>query len=251
MHFCWLDTAPRPGWQNMAIDRALADRAGRDHVVCYRIYRWDRHTISFGANEAARKSWNRDALARAGVQCVRRPTGGRGVWHDRGDLTYSVTAPAAALGGLRLAYRVIHEQLAAALGGLGLAASLAAPGLRRPTLQPGACFDLAVGGEVLVGDRKVIGSAQAALGPALLQHGAIACADRQPSLARFRLHDPVATVDPTPGEFPAADIVANTILALWRRTGAEPAPPELVLAIEQDSATYGAHFRDQGWTWRR
>ncbi|MGH7583700.1 MAG: lipoate--protein ligase family protein [Gemmatimonadales bacterium] len=235
----------------MAIDRALAERAGRDDMACYRIYRWDGNTVSFGANEAARRSWDRDALDQAGVQCVRRPTGGRGVWHDRGDLTYSVTAPAAALGGLHLAYRVIHEQLAAALGRLGLAASLAAPGMRRLTLQPGACFDLAVGGEVLVGDRKVIGSAQALLGPALLQHGAIARADRQPSLARFRLHDPGPVADPTSTELPAADIVAGTILALWRSTGAEPVPPELMTGIERDSVAYSAHFRDQAWTWRR
>jgi len=247
----WDDRAARPAWQQMAIDRTLADRAARDGTIVYRLYRWERSSVSFGANEAACRTWNRAAIDRAGVPCVRRPTGGRGVWHDRDDLTYAVTAPAAALGGLRLAYRAIHDQLARALGRLELDASVAESSGSRPTLRPGACFDLAVGGEVLVGGRKAIGSAQALFGPALLQHGAIARRDRQSCLARFRL-DRSGDHEAEPVlEWPPVETVADAIVSEWRAAGIRPVPPELQVAAESDAGTWGAQFRDDRWTWRR
>ena len=234
----------------MAIDRALAASAEREDVVTCRLYRWKEDSISFGANEAARRSWDRERLERLELPCVRRPTGGRGVWHGRDDLTYAVTAPLRAFGTLRLAYRIIHEQLRAALCRLGIDASIA-PSLRRPTLEPGACFDLAVGGEVLVSGRKTIGSAQALIGSALLQHGAIACADGSARLARFRLGSAsFAAAEPSGDALPTG-AVAESILATWRDDGGTPLTPVAIDHAERASAEYASHFRNADWTWRR
>jgi lipoate-protein ligase A len=234
----------------MAIDRALADRATREGVVVYRLYRWQGSTLSFGANEAARRTWDRERLERLGLPAVRRPTGGRGVWHDAADLTYAVTAPITHFGDLRLAYRLIHEQLAGALATLRPGVTLAEP-RQRPTLAPGACFEIAIGGEVLVGERKVIGSAQALVGAALLQHGAIALADRGSALARFRLEPPVGVAAPDHPDLPPAGTVAATLLASWREAGGREAPAPLVDEALEESAAYAAHFLDADWTWRR
>ncbi len=249
--FVWHDTTPRPAWQQMAIDRVLAERAARDRTCVYRIYRWERDTLSFGANEAARRTWDRERLERLELPCVRRPTGGRGVWHDRDDLTYAVTAPLNRFGSLPLAYRLIHEQLARALTRLGVTALLAPSG-RRPTLAPGACFDLAVGGEVVVNDRKTIGSAQALLGGALLQHGAIALADRGAALARFRLESAIAE-PPIPADkpLPAPAIVADAFLTTWMDEGGVSAPAELVGWAGEASAAHREQYQDPAWTWRR
>ena len=246
----WRDTVARPGWQQMAIDRALADRAARDHTIVFRLYRWERDTVSFGANESARRTWDRERLERLEVPCVRRPTGGRGVWHDGADLTYAVTAPLSKFGGLPLAYRLIHEQLARAMRQLGVPVSLA-PASRRPTLAPGACFDIAVGGEVMVGERKTIGSAQALIGGALLQHGAIARADRSPALARFRLESPGINPDISTPDLPAPDLVTDAIMMTWLAEGGVVAPGELVDWAVWESAVHGDRYRNPDWTWRR
>ena len=235
----------------MAIDRARVDHASARAATIYRLYQWAGDTVSFGANEAARRTWDREGLERAKLPCVRRPTGGRGVWHDAADLTYAVAGPLAAFGDLRRAYRLIHEQLADALRRLALDATVAPVGRRPATLEPGACFDVAVGGEVLVADRKTIGSAQALFGASLLQHGAIARADRRSSLARFRLA-PVGDGPAVAGaELPAPGELAPAILDSWRADGAVAAPTDLVDWAEQASAAYRDRYQDPDWTWRR
>jgi lipoate-protein ligase A len=235
----------------MAIDRALVDHASEHGTIVYRLYRWAGDTVSFGANEAARRTWDRERLERAQLPAVRRPTGGRGVWHDAADLTYAVTAPLAAFGDLRLAYRLIHDRLAHAFRQAGLEATVAPAGRRAATLEPGACFDVAVGGEVLVANRKTIGSAQALFGTSLLQHGAIARADRRSSLARFRLASPVDEPPVSAAELPPAAGLAATILATWRADGAAPIPAGLIDWVTAASGSYQARFDDPEWTWRR
>lgn len=234
----------------MAIDRALAERATMDGCSVLRLYRWQANSVSLGANEAATRTWDRERLERLKVPVVRRPTGGRGVWHDRTDLTYSATAPLAKFGDLHTAYRQIHEQLARALGRLGIAAELA-PRSSRPTLAPGACFELSVGGEVLVDGRKTIGSAQALIRTALLQHGVIARAGRGPALARFRLGSSDTNPDIPAGGLPPPDLLAQAITATWSDEGATIAPAGVVEWAVQESASYLAHFQDPIWTWRR
>ncbi|HEY8062870.1 MAG TPA: hypothetical protein VID74_08735 [Gemmatimonadales bacterium] len=249
--FWWDDVQSRPAWQQMAIDRALVDHASVHGTTVYRLYRWTGDTVSFGANEAARRTWDRERLERAELPCVRRPTGGRGVWHDAADLTYAVTAPLAAFGDLRLAYRLIHERLAGAFRGLSLDASVAAAGRRPATLEPGACFDSAVGGEVLVAGRKTIGSAQALFGASFLQHGAIARADRRRALARFRLASPPEASPGPVSELPALDELGPAILAAWQAAGAVPAPATLTAWADEASQAYQPRFHDPEWTWRR
>src|SRR6266540_3038452 len=160
-----VDPRGRPGADNMALDEALLLEAGRTGARFLRLYRWDPPCLSLGRNEPA--------LERGGIATVRRPTGGRAVWHEH-EVTYAVAAPIAAFGRLRDAYRAIHERLATALRSLGADVTLAADRRTRPLGdRPNACFAETIGGEVLVGGRKVVGSAQVRRGAAFLQHGSI------------------------------------------------------------------------------
>src|SRR5260370_37507043 len=123
-----LDSMGASGAVNMAIDAgllALAERTGRAFL---RLYRFDPPCLSFGRNEPV-TGYDRAAIARLGVGVVRRPTGGRAVWHEH-EVTYAVAAPIAAVGGLRAAYRAIQRWLAAALVTPRAATPLAP---RRPT----------------------------------------------------------------------------------------------------------------------
>jgi lipoate-protein ligase A len=168
----WLDPLPRPGWQNMALDAALLDRTRRRRETVLRLYRWSPSCLSFGRHEPARRRWDRARIEVLGLDTVRRPTGGRAVWHAD-ELTYSITAPLDAFGGLRDAYLDIHGMLAAALRRLGAAVELAPAPARTPGPGAGACFAHAVGGELVYGGDKLVGSAQLREGDAFLQHGSV------------------------------------------------------------------------------
>src|SRR5437667_2389638 len=161
----------------MATDQALLEESDRTGRAFLRLYRFDPRCISFGRNEPARERYDPDAIARLGCDVVRRPTGGRAVWHEH-EVTYAVAAPIATFGGLRAGYRAIHARLVAALRRLGVEATLAAD-RPRPPQRLGACFAAPVGGAVLVGGRKLVGSAQVCEGRAFLQHGSILLAGAQ------------------------------------------------------------------------
>ena len=174
---------PRPGAANMARDLALLDLAERSGRAFLRLYRWEPFCLSFGRHEPALRRYDRERIEALGLSCVRRPTGGRAVWHAR-ELTYAVAAPLAAFGGRREAYRGIHEMLARALAAFGLRASLAPGGRGAARVDAGACFAVPAGGEVMVNGLKVVGSAQLQQGSAFLQHGSLLLQDTQAMVAR-------------------------------------------------------------------
>jgi len=148
----------------MTIDELLLAESVQSGSAFLRLYRWDPPTLSIGRNQPA---------VRTGVPVVRRPTGGQAVWHEH-EVTYAVAAPIALFGSLRNAYCEIHTRIATALRSLG-AETVLAP-VRRAvatSARPASCFASAVGGEILVKGRKLVGSAQVRRGDAFLQHGSI------------------------------------------------------------------------------
>ncbi len=109
---------------------------------------------------------------------VRRPTGGRAVWHA-GELTYAVAAPSGGLGSLRNACDEIHRMLRTRCSSLGRGhrAGTGSPG---GPVDAGACFSRPAGGELMVEGGKIVGSAQVRQGAAFLQHGSILLEGDQP-----------------------------------------------------------------------
>ncbi|HEY6092432.1 MAG TPA: hypothetical protein VIV83_10595 [Gemmatimonadales bacterium] len=167
-----VDPIGRPGDYNMAADAALLDRAIGSGGAFLRLYRWNPPTLSIGRNQQLDGDY--------GVPVVRRPTGGKAVWHED-ELTYAVAAPISLFGSLRDAYCEIHTRLATALRSLGIDATLAPyRPVVRPSEGPTSCFAAPVGGEILVAGRKLVGSAQVRRGDAFLQHGSILLNGQQP-----------------------------------------------------------------------
>jgi len=166
-----VDAVGRSGEYNMAMDEALLEEVACHGGAYLRFYRWDPPTLSLGRNQPNTFS---------DVPIVRRPTGGQAVWHEQ-EVTYAVVAPIALFGSLRKAYCEIHTRLARALRGLGVEAILAAAHRPiRPSAHPPSCFAAAVGGEIIVHGRKLVGSAQVRRGQAFLQHGSILLDGTQP-----------------------------------------------------------------------
>lgn len=211
-----LETGPRSGTWNMACDEAVLDAVGDGaSPATVRFFGWNPPAISLGRHQADPDVAARDALEALGAEWVRRPTGGRLVWHGPPgeELTYSVVAPIGRppfAGGRTDAYRRIHEALAMGLRRLGLAVDLAPrtpgrPGRIRPASRL-ACFAATVPWEIEAGARKLLGSAQRRSHEALLQHGSLPLAG-DPSAIPERVW---------PGSFPKRAV--TTVSATAGRT---------------------------------
>lgn len=236
----------RAGAEQMAADAALL-RAAQEGGAFLRLYRWSPPCLSFGRNEPALERYDRARIEALGLDTVRRPTGGRAVWHDA-EVTYAVAAPDGTLGSLTEAYRAIHAVVADGLRALGAPAALAA--LRTPPAPgAGACFANPVGGEVVIGARKLVGSAQLRERGAFLQHGSILLDDGQDVVTRVTRGTPPAAaatslVATLGRRVTFAEVAAAIADAARRAWGGEwhdgPAP-----------AADPAPFADPAWTWRR
>jgi lipoate-protein ligase A len=240
----WIDRVPRPGFENMAIDHAMFEFGEDAGAHLWRLYRW----------EPARRRYHLDMISAEHLACVRRPTGGRAVWHAR-ELTYAVAAPLSQYGSLKLAYRAIHEILAQAVASLGLAPALAAE-RTTPGLGSGPCFAAAAGGEVLVGGKKVIGSAQRRGERSLLQHGSMLLEDDQAVVRRLHVAEsqgeppeaPLSRLLGRPVDFEtAATAVAEALVTAGVPALPQGAPNEVLRRAERHYDTY----QSDSWTWDR
>ena len=248
----WIDER-RPGWANMSVDMGLLDLAEADGGCWLRLYQWEPHCLSFGRHEPVGSTYDVARIQRLGLDAVRRPTGGRAVWHAR-ELTYAVAAPWRIFGSLRRAYLEIHGLLAEALGTLGVTVSLA-PRVRTAALDTGACFSQPVGGEVLADGRKVVGSAQLRRGSAFLQHGSILL-DGSQELVAGLMQRP-GTENDRPGEsswsspLAVEDIahrIAECAASRWAGHWNQVRDPSLML---EAAAAHYAQFQSSAWTWAR
>jgi lipoyl(octanoyl) transferase len=180
-----------PSALNMALDEVLLESviAGGPPVV--RFYTWQPPTLSLGVNQPVREV-DRAACATQGFGLVRRLTGGRAVLHHH-ELTYSIVArenDSHVSGGVIESYRKISAALVAGLRDLGAVVALTAPDRalirsiaqarrereldeKAETSHGAVCFDAASAYELTARGRKLVGSAQARRGGALLQHGSI------------------------------------------------------------------------------
>ena len=249
---------PGTGPHNMALDSALLRAAEQDGLSTLRLYSWDPATLSFGRNEPALRRYDRNAIAARSRAVVRRPTGGRAVWHDR-EVTYAVAAPAAVFGSLRATYHEIHAMLAAALSALGAHVLLAADRPPPPAgVGAGACFASAAGGEVMAATGgKVVGSAQVRGDGAFLQHGSVLLAADQAVVAAVTRGEADA-----PSAAGLADLVP-TNRATWhavsaaihaeaaRRWGVPAAAGVLPERVSAWARELLPKYADAAWTWRR
>ena len=253
MRWRWLESGDASGATQMAVDAALMVRARETGEATFRVYGWERPTLSFGRHESVAGRFSAGVLEARGYDAVRRPTGGRVLLHD-GDVTYSVTAPARDGESVRESVARINRLLADALASLGVRTTEAVGGR---TLRPGqgACFAEPSAGELTLDGRKLVASAQRRDARALLQHGSILLVDRQRDLASLAtspiaMPAPAATLNGALGrEVSGAEVRRALRDALEAFAGpADPLPGDEVAAL---AAPLVAGFFDPQWTWRR
>lgn len=174
-----LQTGLADGAANMAVDEAIlwAVAEGKSPPTL-RFYGWQPPCLSIGYSQSMGEV-DVERCREAGIDFVRRPTGGRAILHAE-ELTYSIVAPQAeprVAGGVIESYRRLSTGLIAGLRALGVEAYQA---LTPSSLQGGkcegqsaACFDAPSSYEITVGGKKLVGSAQVRKKSVVLQHGSL------------------------------------------------------------------------------
>jgi lipoate-protein ligase A len=167
---------PATGARNMAVDEVLLDSVAAGNAPpTLRFYEWAPACLSLGYFQPL-DVVDVAGCRHLGVDIVRRPTGGRAILHDR-ELTYSVALPLGLLGNdvaVVPSYHRLSLALERGLRKLGVPVVLAPESAAKPALDHGpVCFDRPSAHEILLGGRKLVGSAQVRRATAILQHGSV------------------------------------------------------------------------------
>ncbi len=143
---------------NMALDEAIMEavRSG-ESLPTIRFYGWAPSAVSIGVFQGIRNEVNLDVTRQAGVDVVRRQTGGGAVYHDQfGEVTYSIIGPVEKFSvNIIKSYEDICESIVIALKQLGL----------DTRFEPV--------NDILLNDQKISGNAQTRRQGILLQHGTV------------------------------------------------------------------------------
>ncbi len=142
---------------NMAIDHAIYESvANGSENPTIRFYKWMPSSISLGAYQDPSEI-NIGACKRHNIGIVRRMTGGRAVFHDKADFTYSVIAPIRIFNySIGNAYKEICSSIIRALDEMGIKA-----GLENKN-------------DIIVGGKKISGNAAKLMDRGIyLQHGTL------------------------------------------------------------------------------
>jgi lipoate-protein ligase A len=177
----FIHTPPNSGEWNMRFDESLARRlAAGDGAPTVRLFTWNPWAISLGFNQDG-SSLDAKRCAEAGIDIVRRPTGGRAVFHAQ-ELTYSVAMRADQRSVLDI-YNQISRALVRGLEFFGVRAALSKsqPDLRAHYKSPSSipCFTASARYEIEFEGKKIVGSAQRRFrshetgDEVVLQHGSI------------------------------------------------------------------------------
>jgi lipoate-protein ligase A len=170
-----LNTGHLDGATNMAIDEAIS-RAVQARLVLptLRFFGWIPACLSLGQAQPG-TDVDREACYAAGVDVVRRPTGGRAILHTD-ELTYSVVAPEAeprVAGTLVESYRRLSEGLLTGLMVMGVPGRQAERPNHHEQDQGPVCFEVPSNYEIVFDGKKLVGSAQMRKAGVVLQHGTL------------------------------------------------------------------------------
>ncbi|GCE48428.1 lipoate-protein ligase A [Thermosporothrix hazakensis] len=174
----FIDTGTHDAMLNMALDEAILLHHIEGKVPpTLRVFRWDRPSISLGRFQSIEREILQHVCEQRGVALVRRPTGGRAVYH-RDEFTYSIVIGKreGVPSGVVAAYAYLSQGLLAALERLGIHAEISDERVRKN--PSAACFASSTQADLTSGGFKLVGSAQVWKDESLLQQGSLPLDDR-------------------------------------------------------------------------
>jgi len=174
----FINTGVQDAAYNMAIDEAILLHHIRGEVPpTLRVFRWLQPSISLGRFQSVEREIALTTCQQHGIALVRRPTGGRAVYH-RDEFTYSIVIGKrnGVPSGVVAAYAYLAQGLLVALQMLGVRAELSD---ERAYKNPSAaCFASSTKADLTYRGYKLIGSAQVWKDESLLQQGSFPLQDR-------------------------------------------------------------------------
>jgi lipoate-protein ligase A len=165
-------------YYNMAVDEAIMKiHSQGDTPPTLRFYGWQPAALSLGYFQQLKKEVDLEKCQDKGINLVRRLTGGRAILHKQ-ELTYSIIIHEnynLLADSIEKSYQQISSGLVAGLNQLGVKAELKAVerGKKAPRGHSAACFDAPSWYEVILNNKKLIGSAQRRRKNTILQHGSL------------------------------------------------------------------------------
>ncbi len=161
-----IDTGYNHPFLNMAIDEALLESS----LPVLRFYRWKPPGLSIGYFQNHQQI-DKEFCRKNNIDIVRRLTGGNAVLHDD-ELTYSFIIDEVHMPeSVTDSYKEISRAILFALNSLGLDARMNEDVKKEQ--RSDVCFKDPSWYEILVDEKKIVGSAQKRIDKKLLQHGAI------------------------------------------------------------------------------
>lgn len=156
MHWRFIEQETYNAAMNMAIDEAICESVANSHSFpTIRFYKWQNNSISLAANQNQNEI-NLGLCKKNNIDVVRRITGGRAVFHNKMDFTYSMIAPISVFGNIKNAYAEICSWIINALKDLGIKSELKNKN------------------DLMVGGKKISGNAAKLINNKIyLQHGTL------------------------------------------------------------------------------
>lgn len=174
-----LNYQPYSAFENMAIDEAIFLETIRNNKPpTLRFFGWCPSAVSIGYFQELKSEINYNRCRLSGVDIVRRMTGGKAVYHSD-EVTYSLTAGSSEKlfpDDILQTYKIISLSLANGLSFLGINTYLANTAsciVMKKSDRTSCCFSVPSGNELMVGGKKICGSAQIRTHGGFLQHGSL------------------------------------------------------------------------------
>jgi lipoate-protein ligase A len=149
-----LETGDNSGPWNMALDEVLMLNSVNERIPILRLYGWKPATVSIGYFQSLDDEVDREKCRQAGIDVVRRMTGGGAVFHDS-ELTYSFITKVYPQN-IMESYSLICDPVVTCITKLGFDAKF-----------------VPLNDIIINNKKKVSGNAQTRKNNALLQHGTI------------------------------------------------------------------------------
>ncbi len=169
-----IEYSENTGEYNMMYDKELLDEAvkGSQKEPVLRFYGWTPACVSLGRNQSI-QSINTDYCNANNIDIVRRPTGGRGLFHNK-EITYSFICSANILQNGESVINSYKEICSAIINGFKkLNINLTIGSDKQKKLSQSYCMLLSTGADLCFDNKKLIGSAQFRKQNYILQHGSI------------------------------------------------------------------------------
>ena len=162
-----------PAQYNMDFDKKLLDLCEKEHInLALRFYGWQSPSLTLGRNQK-NLGIDENFCKQNNIPIVRRITGGRALLHDK-ELTYTIICNKKILkNGTNIIadYKQISSMLIKALNLSGIQASYGEK--TKSNIGAGYCMNLSTICDIIVDNKKFIGSAQYRTDTHILQHGSI------------------------------------------------------------------------------